>query len=49
LDYALKKVKDEFSLDVMNKKYEELYNSILDLPFLRLIKFMFLIIDIILF
>jgi glycosyltransferase involved in cell wall biosynthesis len=30
LDNALKKVKDEFSLDVMNKKYEELYNSILN-------------------
>ena len=30
LDNALKKVKNEFSLKVMNKKYEELYNRILD-------------------
>ena len=30
LDNALKKVKEEFSLEAMNKKYEELYNRILD-------------------
>jgi len=30
LNNALTKVKDEFSLDVMNKKYEKLYNRILN-------------------
>jgi L-malate glycosyltransferase len=30
LDNALKKVKDEFSFDVMNKKYEKLYNRMLE-------------------
>lgn len=29
LDNALKKVKDEFSLEVMNKKYEDLYSKML--------------------
>jgi glycosyltransferase involved in cell wall biosynthesis len=30
LNNALKKVKDDYSLETMNKKYEELYNSILN-------------------
>jgi glycosyltransferase involved in cell wall biosynthesis len=30
LDNALKKIKDEFSIEVMNKKYEELYTRILE-------------------
>ena len=30
LDNAFRKVKNDFSLEVMNKKYEELYNRILD-------------------
>jgi L-malate glycosyltransferase len=29
LDNALKKIKDEFSIEVMNKRYDELYNRIL--------------------